>query len=312
MRSAVTCLVAAGCLAAPALALAWSPAGHMVSAVIAFDDLAVQDAKVISRIADVIRQHPDRSVFELATGDFRGDERSLRLMMECARWPDDARTTAYDHPTWHFASRPVVRPGAPRPPGATSVSGQAIEALELNFRVAANPRAPGADRALALCWLMHIAADMHQPLHAAALYSAVYPDGDAGGNTQFVADPEKDETVSLHWYWDSLVVADADPGRVLATARALKARHPRASLTELDRFKAREFAAWSYGESLPLAGGVYAEPLVHGSTRDKPAALPPGYADAARQVASRRITIAGLRLADLLREIAREREGNPD
>src|SRR5262249_48370578 len=153
----------------------------MLSAAIAYDDLAASDPAVLDKITKLIAAHPDHAAFEVASGSARGRERGRAQMLECARWPDDARTTPYDHPTWHYTSFPVAPRDPPHPPGARDATGQAIEALELNLRVAANPRAPAADRAVALCWVMHIGGDMHQPLHTASLFGPTFPNGDSGG-----------------------------------------------------------------------------------------------------------------------------------
>lgn len=311
MRRILSAFCALALVMAPTGVSAWSRPGHMVRAAIAFDDLAANDGAVIDKIADIIARHPDRGPFEVAQDRTSGRDRALRLFMECARWPDDSRGTLYDHPTWHYASRPVARPNAPNPPPPTQASGQAIEALDLNLRVAANPRAPQADRAVALCWVMHLAGDMHQPLHTASLYSATYADGDSGGNEQYVRDPTTNEPVTLHWFWDDAVHQDGEPSGVIARARAIEQSFPRASLRELRQHRARDYAAWSFQESFPFSREAFPSNFVGGSTREAAVALPAGYVDRARAISERRIAIAGYRLSDLLREIAAEREGHP-
>lgn len=312
MRNWIIVVIGAALVAAPQTPSAWSRPGHMVSAAIAYDDLALHEERaVIDEIAQIIARHPDRGPFEVAQDRTSGRDRALRLLMECARWPDDARGTLYDHPTWHYASRPVIRGDAPTPPARDLVSGQAIEALELNFRVAANPRAPMGDRAVALCWVMHVAGDMHQPLHAASLYSATYADGDSGGNEQWVVDSAANEPVTLHSFWDDSVHQDGDPESVIEKAREIEARFSRASLRELRTLRARDFAGWSLRESFPLSALAFPPTFAGGPTRESAAALPAGYAVNAQSIAERRIAIAGYRLADLLREIASERVGQP-
>src|SRR5262245_23338691 len=101
MRKALA--LACALLLFPANSFAWSRPGHMVSAAIAYDDLAPADGAIIDKIAGIIPRHPDRGAFEVAIDRTTGRERALRLFMECARWPDDARGTTYDHPTWHYA-----------------------------------------------------------------------------------------------------------------------------------------------------------------------------------------------------------------
>jgi hypothetical protein len=38
-----------------------------------------------------------------------------------------------------------------------------------------------ADKAVAVCWLMHLVGDIHQPLHAVSYYDDDHPKGDRGG-----------------------------------------------------------------------------------------------------------------------------------
>jgi hypothetical protein len=265
---------------------------------------------VIDKLADIIAHHPDRGPFEVAQNRATGRDRARLLFLEFARWPDDARGTTYDHPTWHYASRPVIRAGTPNPPRPTDASGQAIEALELNLRVAANPHAPIADRAVALCWVMHITGDMHQPLHSASLYSAAYPHGDSGGNDQYVIDPATHQPVTLHWFWDDSVLQDGDSQGVIARAQAIEQHYPRASLTQLRAIAARNFAEWAFRETFPFSAQAFPPNFVGGANAQCAVALPPGYADTVHAITERRIAIAGYRLADLLREIAAEREGH--
>ncbi|MBL6854686.1 MAG: hypothetical protein ISQ86_14955, partial [Alphaproteobacteria bacterium] len=193
-------------------AAAWTRPGHMLTAAIAFDDLIAHDHAAAETIAALLDHHPDHGPFQVAAERSTGDERILRLMMQCARWPDDQRQTPFDHPTWHYYATGTAGTGAPKPlPPEAAGSGQAVEALRLAFLEASDPLAPVADRALALCWVMHIAGDIHQPLHTSTLYSAAYPQGDAEGTRQYVFDPEVKATVSLHWYWDDRVNKSADP-----------------------------------------------------------------------------------------------------
>ena len=60
--------------------------------------------------------------------------------------------------------------------------------------------ASSLERVFALRVLIHVAGDLHQPLHAATRVSRRYPYGDAGGNR--VALPRNNIAKNLHAYWD--------------------------------------------------------------------------------------------------------------
>jgi hypothetical protein len=293
----VTGLVCAASPAAP-----WTRAGHMVSAAIAYDDLAARDPQVIDRIVALMVSHPDHAAFEVAVGRTRGPERARRLFLQMARWPDDARGGVFDHPTWHYAFLPVVERPSVTPRDA--VDGAAIEALTLNLKEAADKRAPAADRALALCWLFHVVGDIHQPLHTAQLFSARFPDGDHGGSLEWVRDPETGEAISLHWFFDDSVSRSDEPADAMAKARELETRFPRASLAELAPAAPlpAAFAHWAFDESYPLAKSLaWRADAVTGAAKESATVLPPSYVADVRAATARRMALAGYRLADVLR-----------
>jgi hypothetical protein len=290
-------------------ALAWSQEGHMVSGAIVFEDLRSSNPAVVERIAQLLAQHPDRGTFELALGRSTGNERLRRTFMEMARWPDDIRRGAYDHPTWHYASKAIIDARQPPPTVPAGIGGSAVEAFVLNARVVADARAPPAERAIALCWVLHLAGDIHQPLHAADRYSATHPNGDRGGNLQYVIDPQAQQT-SLHSYWDQAVnrSSDAAPAR----ADELRAKLPRQKFAELaDRGTiASDFTAnfnlWA-AESYALASTqVYTNDLLPTASEQQATALSAAYVDNAVALAERRVTLASYRLADLLAVLLRE------
>lgn len=286
--------------AAPAAA--WTRPGHMVIAAIAFDDLEASDPAIVDRVVAVLDGHPDRGPFEVAEDRSEGRERALRLMMECARWPDDARLTGYDQPSWHLELKPVVRAGDPPAiPPDDRISMDGVEAFALNARVMANRAATPAQRAMALCWVMHLAGDVHQPLHTAQLFSARYPDGDKAGSLQFVIDPLTKRPETLHWFWDDSLHRAGDVASVTARAKALERRLPRASVSS-GAARAADYGAWANESRALAASHVYASGAVGGLSASQAKALAPGYAEGAAALAEERAAIAGYRLSDLLRE----------
>jgi hypothetical protein len=275
----------------------------MVTAAIAYEDLAATDPQVLERVAALLEAHPDRGPFEVAEDRSAGRERLLRLMMECARWPDDARGTPFDHPTWHTQLRPIIDAADPPPTSpSTETVMDGLEAFALNARVMANPEAPAADRAVALCWVMHLTGDVHQPLHAAQLFSAAFPSGDRAGSLQHVRDPWSSEIVTLHWFWDDSVHRSGEFHSVLNRASDLSARHPRPSLLGSRTSSGLDYEAWAE-ESHALARALtYRDGAVGGTTPGTARALEPEYTEAVVAAAERRVATAGYRIADLLRE----------
>ena len=286
------------------LSHAWSRPGHMVTGAIAHEDLLANDARVIAQLAEILARHPDRGAFEVALGRSSGVERTRRLFMEMARWPDDIRATVYDHPTWHYSGKPLIDS---RHPPTTSVpdhlSGAALEAFALNLRVASDKNASAAERAIALCWIFHLVGDMHQPLHAADQFSARLPASDRGGGLQFVRVSADSEPQSLHSFWDGIIGGTGEASDALGRAGALTGNLPRARFSQLSA--AADIAAWTK-ESVDLAVTVaYRSDLVTGTTEQDAKILTPAYVSAASATGESRIVLAGYRLSDLLRTIFR-------
>lgn len=284
-------------------ALAWSRSGHMVSAAIAYDELSAQDRRVIERIVTLTEKHPDRGAFEVAIGRAKGEERSRRIFLELARWPDDIRGGVHDHPTWHYWSRPIVDSASPPAKMPEDVpEGSSYEAFALNLSVASDPRASAGERAVALGWIFHLVGDMHQPLHSVSQVSKRFPEGDHGGSLQFVIDPVAKEPVTLHWFWDDRVSRDGEPELVVRRAEDLMGRFPRAQFKALQPFRnATEFSTWAQ-ESYELARTVGYGPELRPSDSARTAPeQPKRYLDQSLQVAEQRLTLAGYRLTEVLR-----------
>jgi hypothetical protein len=301
MKLSIACLLAT--LLHCSAVLAWSRPGHMVTAAIAYEELTAQDRKILEKIVALAERHPDRGAFEVAIGGARGEERNRRIFLELARWPDDTRGSMHDHPTWHYSSYPLLNKTSPPPRLPADVpQGSATEAFALNLSVAADPGASATERAVALCWVFHLVGDMHQPLHSVSQVSSRFPEGDRGGNLQYVRDPQTNEPVSLHWLWDDIVSSNDEPGQAMQRAGELTRRLPRTQFKELKPFEAAgEFSGWVQ-ESRDIAATLAYGPDL--SAADSAAtALKPSqrYLEQATDRAEKRLTLAGYRLTEVLR-----------
>lgn len=306
MKSCVALVLAA--LFHCSAVMAWSRPGHMVTAAIAYEELRAQDPKVLEQIVALVERHPDRAAFEIAIGGARGEERRRRIFLELARWADDTRGSIHDHPTWHYSSRPLINQASPPPASGENVTtGSAIEAFALAFSVASDSRAPQSERAVALCWVFHLVGDMHQPLHSVSQVSKRFPSGDRGGNLQFVRDPQTNDPVTLHWFWDDAATREDAPDEVMQRAEDFMRRLPRAQFKELKFFKgAGDFSMWAE-ESYQLAASVaYGPDLQATDTADRASKPSQRYLDQARETAEKRLTLASYRLTDVLRLAFRE------
>ncbi len=61
-----------------------------------------------------------------------------------------------------------------------------LKAIELNLEVFKSESPSKLEKALALCWLIHLVGDIHQPLHTSNLFSDQFLNGDRGGNSFWI------------------------------------------------------------------------------------------------------------------------------
>jgi hypothetical protein len=178
---------------AAAPAGAWGDEGHRVTALLAYRHLTPQARAAVD---ELLAADSD----PLTRPDFAGR----------ATWADKYRSSHRETSEWHFVDIEIDHPDlegachgfpgllehqpASQGPAADCVVNKIEEfAVELN-----NPATPPAERLLALKFLIHFVADLHQPLHAADHL-------DRGGNCIGLSAPPGGHA-NLHAYWDVAVV----------------------------------------------------------------------------------------------------------
>ncbi|WP_162409319.1 S1/P1 nuclease [Acuticoccus sediminis] len=313
------------------VARAWDHPGHMVTAAIAFAEIERARPDLIDKLGLIFLRHPDPAPFWVAVGDARGKERVRRMFIECARWPDDSKFTPNDRLTWHSARWPVLAEDAPPEAVAAAEArrggpaGQALEALSLTSAMLGNPEADPSERAFALCWVLHIIGDIHQPMHVGDLFSADFPTGNAGATMSYVLDPVTRTPIPLHVLWDSNALRVPSLEAVDRAALTFTNRHPRSAFAELEAHPLGDpdaFRSWAV-ESHQIAVD-WAFDLETASDPDKDQSadklvqnmvnfilngvspvtdapeLPPGYWERLQVTAEQRITLAGYRIADVI------------
>ena len=310
-------------------AQAWDHPGHMASAAIAFAEIERERPELIEKIGLLLLKHPDPAPFWVATVNARGNERTRRMFIEAARWPDDAKFTRDDRPTWHSARWAIVSDDAPAESKKLVESrhgkplGNALEALALNSGIIANPESKAEERALALSWMMHIVGDIHQPLHVSDLFSNDFPTGNAAGTLAYVWDPLKDSAMPLHILWDSNKMRSTELADIDGYAREIMDKYPRSSLPELTAYEGvdsyRKWAReshqvavdWAYNiKALPdpnldadsdrVVGNMVKYILEGISPVEEAPAVPAEYWEKVQEVSTRRLALAGYRIADVI------------
>lgn len=273
-------------------AYAWNAAGHRLVAVIAWQQLTPPTREAISA---VLARHPDhdRWVEKARSRD------GIALLAEASTWPDDIRNDPrfYDedrepptpalpglpdtarHKRWHYVDLDAA--GKVR-------DGELDRQIErLSHLLQAKGRATGTNNQIpyALPWLLHLVADIHQPLH-------VGQHGDEGGNKVEIENPfnKRLPFSSLHLYWDDLPGPPWLRGeRLEKNAARLLDNYPKPAQGDvaLWRAESHQLLAFAY----PKASGSLLPIINEDFQRD------------ARAIANRRIVEAGYRLGRLLESL---------
>lgn len=295
----------------------WNDSGHRIVSLLAWEGLHEPTRRAV---AELLVTHP-RYEADLLVGLPAGADtmaRARHAFAAASNWPDTVRSPTHpmhrvaNQPRWHYVDVPFVRdevvPSPRTDPGGKGPQ-DLVEAITKNVADLRNRDLVPAERAIALCWVVHLIEDLHQPLHACTLYSSQFPEGDKGGNAFFVTrsawDP--DSRTNLHAIWDALLgdyhvqAWDACVATGLAARPDLARQRFQADLAVLDP------ARWVQESHEVGIAHVYLRGELRGAaagTADagRPPLLPPGYLANAELVAMRRAALAAHRLADVLNE----------
>lgn len=318
---------------------AWDHPGHMITAAIAYEEIERARPDLLDKLGLLFLVHPDTAPFWVAAGEARGKERVRRMFIECARWADDNKFRPNDRLTWHSARWAIVAKDAPPEAKAAAAArqgkpvGQAIEALVLNNATMANPESEPQERALALCWVLHIMGDIHQPMHVSDLFSKDFPTGNGAATMSYVMDPMSKTAIPLHILWDSNTLRVPTLAEVDRHAQEFVKKYPRSSLDELKAIPGNDpdaFRKWAKESHQVAVDWAYDLKTLPDPNKDQPAEklvqnmvnfilngvspvkeapeLPAGYWERLRGTAERRLTLAGYRIADLLISAAEQIE----
>jgi hypothetical protein len=298
----------------PGATFAWNKAGHMTSAAIAHDDLAASDPALVARVVAILRQHPQfdqRWKAAVDAPDIAPEEANRRLFMLAARWPDDVRGDSdFDHPEDHFIDLPYKPPGQPASVKVAQVPEENLVTAYADHLATLSTSADEEAKAVALCWIFHLTGDVHQPLHTVSMFTTKFPipEGDRGGTRFYIRVNQNTSTISLHSFWDGLVLGSERYKAVADTATELRLRQgfARADLPELAQHPFGPTAAdtWARQESFPIAKSVaYRAGKLKSGSKSNGVALPSGYAADAKSTAERRMVLSGYRIADVMRAV---------
>ena len=304
LRSALALFFTAALVTA---AFGWDDTGHELSAYIAWKSMSPEAR---ARAAAILLKAPEDSDLSVPYNAFNSRSKAIKeleLFMFAATWPDvvrnrdfEVRYKKYHHSNWHYSDIFWKGDGEiikdfPEP------SGMAVPKLEDFERILRDPTATDADKAIALAWFLHVAADLHNPLHNASRVTDTEPKGDQGGNLFYLEPAKQDGSwrLNLHSFWDSIFtktvprVNDAcDADYIRPMGDMVTNLYP---LSELSgELELSDYAAWN------REGFAFLPETVYGSGLKRDTAAPPAYARQAFRVSERQIALAGYRIAATL------------
>ena len=294
----------------PQKTFAWDAPGHELVAMMAYDRLNPESRRAVTRLATEMI-NPDR-IYDAIT-------------ISC--WLDDLkRNPAMPYHgmflSWHYIDIGIAA-GDPRPslePGDDNEQhGNVVQALKRAMVVLQGGTDPYIETpAMACAMVMHLVADIHQPLHCATKYfvSGGSLRQDQGGNRETVLNAPAEAVgiapFNLHAFWDSAWRASFDEAtgnvaidssfagteqlhfdQIRALAKDLEQQPPPAS-TDLET----HIDQWAL-ESNAIARDFVYRDLTEGDSK-KSCRLSSGYVAKANALARQQLVLSAWRLATLL------------
>ncbi len=301
----------------PQTAGAWHDKGHRATASIAFDHLS---SDMRERIGRILAVHPrfaeDFVAHRPAEFSEQAEDESLRWYLEqAATWPDliqdldEGIRQTWNRSRWHYINVPIFL----TPQDESALAGSLdhnmatqyspplrqslniIQALRGNLAIWRDESTSDADKAVALCWILHLVGDLHQPLHTVALFSGAYfPKGDRGGNSIEVT--WGGDSRNLHSVWDSRPSSiDAFQS---SSSTLWRLANERVDNDAIDRWLQRHVLL---AKHYVYTGDVHKQ-LLDGLTREEfpTIELSAAYLADAQVLAEQQILLSGKRIAKLL------------
>ncbi|MBV1879487.1 MAG: S1/P1 nuclease [Pseudomonadales bacterium] len=247
-------------LSASCTVFAWGQTGHRITANIAERNLS-QSAK--QAIAGLI---PNESLAEMST--YADEMRSNPGYF----W----QTTASP---WHYVTVPEGKAYQSAP-----AQGDAVTALVLFRRILQDDQAAEVDKRRALRFIIHIVADLHQPLH-------VGNGRDRGGNKRPVKFMGSGS--NLHRVWDSDVIES----KKLSFSEWSSWLGPKITVAEAAQWRQTNPLVW-IAESQKIRGLIYAE-----LAASKTSSLSWDYIYFSMPIIKKRLQQAGIRISSYLNEL---------
>lgn len=283
--------------------VAWNDHAHMVSAAIAWDKL--DDTQKL-KVTSLLEQHPEY------TNEWKGAYQNHKellplgkfLMMKASVWPDEIKKKSnlnyvYNRPEWHYIVQKLYfnKPIDENNPEVKKAKNEEDIVWAINHCLASidNKELSKPLKAVYFSWLIHLTADIHQPLHTCALFDDdKLKKGDRGGNLIYIA--TSSDTTDLQGYWDELLGFSKDTRKVLQQGFIYRKKIPFMP----EYIEEMNPVNWAKASFLVAKNTAYLNGKLKYATnrKDHIPKVTETYEKASLEIAIERITIAGYRLAN--------------
>jgi hypothetical protein len=275
----------------------------MIVAAVAWEHLTDESKVAVSQL---LRRNP---MYASWTAGIPQTQRDEIAFIRAATWPDDIKGAhgyirddnherpppgpqasrnigfgdCLQHRYWHFKDIAFSPDGTPLEQ-APAVNAESQ--MRIFISALADPATSNNVKAYDLTWLIHLVGDVHQPLHATSRFTADLTAGDGGGNGVKIAG----SSGSLHGYWDGILGTDTSPTAAISYAAGLPVP-PAASASILDP------GAWLADSEDLAVHHAYVPPV---GADAQPFTPTSGYHDQVLELARSQVSLAGVRLANLI------------
>lgn len=271
----------------------WNDTGHKAIMLVAYQRLT---PRVRQRVDQLLAKHPDYAKW---VEGVPVERRSRAALLAASVWPDSLRQDPRFHDTdapatppipglpegaqarhneWHSIYQPFSTDGTPTVPAREPNALIQLKALDGIGRM------PEPMQVYLLPWLLHLVADVHNPIHTMNRFTAEFPKGDRVGLDLHIQDG------TLHLFWDALIGTDSSD-RSLDEIAAKIQRESKPAVLDVNPER------W-VNEGFSLRGQVY--DFSGPGTEQKPAVLTEAYSAEAHKIAFQRAVLASYRLAEFL------------
>lgn len=297
-------------LAAPAFG--WDDVGHKITGYIAWQRMSPHARENVVRILRSAPEDSQLGTFYKYYGPESDEIKRMEYFMFVPSWADiirdrafDTRYKKYHKGNWHYDDifwKQVN--GKVETLTGFEEGGEAVPRLVEFDALMRNPSASNADKAIAIAWILHLAGDLHQPLHTSARVTETEPKGDQGGNLVILS-PQgtaRGDQLNLHWFWDSIVGRNipfeqgmCERDYVETVANRMMKKHPFSSMQaklNLGKYEEWRDEGFAYNNTI-----VFSPELTRGQ---EPSAK---YKKSAFKLAEQQLALAGYRLGETLNAV---------